>query len=120
MPVYAEAFDAGHAWDADGRLVAGGYSVAIGAAFTFESQFTHEPNASKVGMSVLNGHLANWGFRFNDSKLIGSIWRSVGSQEIPRSEFLTRLAEAVQIPHQTGRWQVEADFDTMSRSQPRA
>lgn len=123
MRVYAEAFDAGHAhsfevWDADGGLVAGGYGLAIGAAFSFESQFTHEPNASKVGMSVLNWHLANWGFRFNDGKLIGPLWRSVGFHEVPRGEFLARLAEAVQIPHRAGRWQVETDLDTVSTWEP--
>ncbi len=120
MRVYGEAFDAGYAhsfevWDADGKLVAGGYGVAIGAAFTFESQFTREPNASKVGMSVLNWHLDKWEFRFNDGKLIGPLWRSVGFREVPRSQFLARLAEAVQIPHRSGRWQVETDIDTVSR-----
>src|SRR5690606_2469521 len=88
MRVYAEAFDSGHAhsfevWNEAGKLVAGGFGVAVGGAFVFDSQFTHEPNASKVGMSVLNWHLADWGFRFNDGKLTGPLWRSVGFKEIP-------------------------------------
>ena len=33
----------------------------IGAGFTAESQFTHEPNASRIGVTVLNWHLAHWG-----------------------------------------------------------
>jgi leucyl/phenylalanyl-tRNA--protein transferase len=125
MRVYAEAFDAGHAhsfevWNAAGDMVAGGYGVAMGGAFTFDSQFTHEPNASKVGMSVLNWHLTNWGFRFNDGKLTGPLWRSVGFGEIPRREFLARLSSAIREPGKTGRWQIEADLDTVSRWDPAA
>jgi len=125
MRVYAEAFDAGYAhsfevWNTAGKLVAGGYGVATGAAFTFESQFTLEPNASRVGMSVLNWHLAKWGFRFNDGKLIGPVWRNAGFREIPRHEFLMHLSEAVKVPHRAGRWQIEADLDTVSRWQPDA
>src|ERR1700674_3810329 len=48
-----------------------------------ESQFAHEPNASKVGMAVLSWHLAQWGFRFFDGKLIGPLWASMGCREIP-------------------------------------
>ena len=123
MRAYAEAFDAGHVhsfevWNAQGALVAGGYGVATGAAFSFESQFAHEPNASKVGMTVFNWHLAHWGYRFNDGKLIGPLWRSVGFREIPRREFLTRLGEAAQVPGKSGRWQVETDLETVSRWQP--
>jgi leucyl/phenylalanyl-tRNA---protein transferase len=123
MRVYAEAFDAGQAhsfevWNRDGELVAGGYGVAIGSAFTFESQFAYESNASKLGMSVLNWHLAKWGYRFNDGKLIGPLWHSVGFREIPRGEFLVRLSEAVHLPGKTGRWQIEADPAAVSKWQP--
>ena len=123
MRAYAQAFDAGQAhsfevWNAQGALVAGGYGVASGAAFSFESQFALEPNASKVGMTVLNWHLAHWGYRFSDGKLIGPLWRSVGFREIPRREFLTRLGEAVQARGKSGRWQVETDLETVSRWQP--
>ena len=123
MRVYAEAFDAGHAhsfevWNQAGALVAGGYGMAIGASFTAESQFTHESNASRIGMTVLNWHLARWGYRFNDGKLIGPLWRTMGFQEVPRREFLTLMSEAVQRPGKNGRWQVEADVETVSHWQP--
>jgi leucyl/phenylalanyl-tRNA--protein transferase len=125
MRAYTQAFDAGQAhsfevWNAQGALVAGGYGLASGAAFSFESQFAHEPNASKVGMAVLNWHLAHWGYRFSDGKLIGPLWHSVGFREIPRREFLARLDEAVQAPGKSGRWQVETDLETVSRWQPQA
>jgi len=121
MRVYAEAFDAGHAhsfevWNAAGKLVGGGYGIASGASFSSESQFALESNASRIGMTVLNWHLAHWGFRFNDGKLIGPLWRNMGFREIPRRDFLTRLAEAVRLPAKTGRWQVEADLATVSHS----
>lgn len=125
MRVYAEAFDAGQAhsfevWNMEGTLVAGGYGITSGASFSFESQFSHEPNASKIGMTVLNWHLAKWAYRFNDGKLIGPLWRSVGFREIPRREYLARLAEAARAPCKSGRWQVETDLDTVSRWQPAA
>jgi len=125
MRVYAEAFDAGLAhsfevWNSDGRLVGGGYGLGTGAAFSSESQFAHEANASKVGMAVLNWHLAKWGYRFNDGKLTGPLLESAGFREIPRTEFLNRLAEALRSPGKTGRWQVEADPAAVSEWQPGA
>jgi leucyl/phenylalanyl-tRNA--protein transferase len=123
MRVYADAFDAGAAhsfevWNAQGALVGGGYGVTTGAAFCFESQFAQEPNASKLGMSVLNWHLARWGFHFNDGKLIGPLWQSVGFREVPRHEFLTRLAAAAKAPGKSGRWRVETDLETVSHWKP--
>ncbi|MBI2716866.1 MAG: leucyl/phenylalanyl-tRNA--protein transferase [Rhizobiales bacterium] len=123
MRVYAEAFDAGHAhsfevWNEAGKLVGGGYGLASGASFTSESQFALESNASRIGMTVLNWHLDHWGFRYNDGKLIGPLWQNMGFREIPRRDFLARLAEAVRLPAKTGRWQVEADLDTVSHWQP--
>ncbi len=123
MRAYAEAFDAGHVHSFEvcngaGELVAGGYGIATGAGFSAESQFSREPNASKIGMTVLNWHLAKWGYRFNDGKLIGPLWQAMGFREIPRREFLARLAEAVRTPGKSGRWQVEADPATVSHWQP--
>ncbi len=122
MRVYAQAYDAGHAhsfevWNEAGELVAGGYGIAVGSGFTAELQFTHELNASRVGVSVLNWHLAHWGYRFNDSKLIGPLWENMGFRDVPRREFLTLLSDAVARPGKSGRWQVETDLDTVSRWQ---
>lgn len=123
MRAYADAFDAGHVhsfevWNQAGELVAGGYGLGSGASFSSESQFTREANASKIGMTVLNWHLAKWGYRFNDGKLIGPLWQSLGFREIPRHEFLAHLAEALQIPAKDGRWQVETDLATVSYWEP--
>ena len=48
-------------WNERGDLVGGGYGVAVGGAFVTESQFSREPNTSKIGFTVLNWHLAHWG-----------------------------------------------------------
>jgi leucyl/phenylalanyl-tRNA--protein transferase len=123
MRVYAEAYDFGFAhsfevWNEAGKLVGGGYGLATGMSFASESQFTHEPNASRIGMTVLNWHLAQWGFRFNDGKLIGPLWQAMGFREVPRRDFLAHLSEAVRMPGRIGRWQVEADLKTVSRWRP--
>lgn len=119
MRLYADAYDAGHVhsyevWNERGDLAGGGYGIGYGAGFTSESQFTNESNAARIGMTVLNWHLAKWGYRFNDGKLIGSLWASMGFHEMPRTEFLTRVAEASRAPGKPGRWQVEDDIDTIS------
>ncbi len=123
MRVYAEAFDAGHAhsfevWNQAGELVAGGYGLGIGAAFTSESQFYREPNTSKIGMAVLNWHLARWGYRFNDAKLMGPLLKTLGFRDMPRRAFLGMLDAATAAPGKPGRWQIEADLDTISRWDP--
>ena len=125
MRVYAEAFDAGHAhsfevWNKAGELVAGGYGLGVGAAFTSESQFFREPNTSKIGITVLNWHLAHWGYRFNDGKLMGPLQHTLGFRNMPRRTFLAKLDAATAAPGKPGRWQVEADLDTISHWDPKA
>jgi leucyl/phenylalanyl-tRNA--protein transferase len=119
MRLYADAYDAGHVhsfevWNERGELAGGGYGIGYGMGFTSESQFTVESNAARIGMTVLNWHLAKWGYRFNDGKLIGPLWTSMGFHEMPRREFLARVDDAVSAPGKLGRWQVEDDIDTIS------
>jgi leucyl/phenylalanyl-tRNA--protein transferase len=123
MRAYADAFDAGHVhsyevWNKKGELAGGGYGVAIGGAFFAESQFSREKNTSKISLTVLNFHLARWGYQFNDGKVIGPLWHNMGFREIPRRDYRARLAAAVRAPGKSGRWQVEADLPTISRWQP--
>ncbi|MDO9413562.1 MAG: leucyl/phenylalanyl-tRNA--protein transferase [Pseudolabrys sp.] len=123
MHAYAAAFDAGHAhsfevWNEKGELAGGGYGVAVGNSFVTESQFSREPNTSKIGFTVLNWHLANWGFAFNDGKDLTPTTRDMGFREIPRRDFLNRLTTAVKTPGRIGRWQVEADMAKVADWQP--
>lgn len=123
MRAYAELFDAGCAhsfevWNERGELAGGGYGVAVGAAFVTESQFSREPNTSKIGFTALNWHLAHWGFAFNDGKLMTPTCHDMGFREISRRDYLDRLAQAVRRPNKAGRWQIEADVATVADWQP--
>jgi leucyl/phenylalanyl-tRNA---protein transferase len=123
MRAYADLFDAGFAhsfevWNERGDLAGGGYGVAVGGAFMTESQFSREPNTSKIAFTVLNWHLAHWGFAFNDGKLMTPTCRDMGFREIPRHDYLARLAQAERGPGKSGRWQVEADVTAVADWQP--
>jgi len=124
MHAFAEAYDAGHAhsfevWNEKGELAGGGYGLAVGNSFVTESQFSAEPNTSKIGFTVLNWHLAQWGFAFNDGKILTSTTHDMGFREIPRAEFLSKLTQASKKPARTGRWHTEADTATVAEWQPK-
>ena len=123
MRAYTEAFEAGLAhsfevWNENGELAGGGYGIATGGAFSTESQFSREPNTSKIGFTVLNWHLQHWGFSFNDGKLLTPTTRDMGFREMPRGEYLTRLAAAGRTTGPSGRWSMQADLATIADWQP--
>ena len=123
MRAYADLFDAGYAhsfevWNADKELIGGGYGVAIGASFSGESQFSLERDTSKIGLGVLNYHLAKWGYHFDDGKILSPTTRDMGFREIPRGDYLTHLAHAVRAPGKSGRWQIEADLPAIADWRP--
>ncbi|EJW11313.1 Leucyl/phenylalanyl-tRNA--protein transferase [Rhodovulum sp. PH10] len=123
MRAYAELFDAGHAhsfevWNQDGALVGGGYGVAANGCFFTESQFSREPNTSKLGFTVLNWHLAHWGFLLNDGKWPTPTILDMGFRDISRAEFGQRLAQGAGVPTRVGRWEVETDLKTVAAWQP--
>jgi leucyl/phenylalanyl-tRNA--protein transferase len=125
MRAYADAFDAGFAhsfevWNEAGDLAGGGYGLAVGGAFATESQFSLEPNTSKIGFTVLNWHLAHWGFAFNDGKLMTPTCRDMGFREVPRTEYLAKLAQVARKPDRLGRWSVSADMAVIADWQPAA
>lgn len=113
MRAYAELCDAGYAhsfevWNGRGELAGGGYGVAVGGVFFIESQFSRETNTSKIGFSVLNWHLAKWGFVLSDNKLPALTVLQMGFRTIPRAAFLQELASGIAREGRTGRWQIEA------------
>jgi leucyl/phenylalanyl-tRNA--protein transferase len=124
MRAYAALYDAGYVhsfevWNEHGVLVGGGYGVAVGGVFVTESQFSREPNTSKIGFTVLNRHLAHWGFAFNDGKLMTPTCHDMGFREIPRNDFLNRLAQAAITPDKKGRWHAEANVAAVAEWKPR-
>jgi leucyl/phenylalanyl-tRNA---protein transferase len=123
MHAYCDLHDAGYAhsfevWNADGALVGGGYGMAVGGAFTIESQFTLESNTSKIGFAVLNWHLAKWGFLLNDNKGPTRNTLEMGFEVVPRAVFHSRLAEAARMPDRRGKWEAEAELPTVAQWQP--
>jgi leucyl/phenylalanyl-tRNA--protein transferase len=123
MRAYAALFDAGYVhsfevWNENGELVGGGYGVALGRIFFTESQFSREDNTSKLGFSVLNWHLARWGYILNDGKDATPTILDMGFRVIPRAEFLRHLAHGTPGGGKTGRWQVEAGPDVVAEWKP--
>ena len=104
-------------WNADGELVGGGYGVAVGRIFTTESQFSLEPNTSKLGFTVLNWHLAKWGYLLNDGKGPTPTIPDMGFRLIPRTEFLDLLDKNAKAGGKPGRWSVEAGPETVAEWQ---
>lgn len=82
----------------EGELAGGLYGVAIGGAFFGESMFTRGRDASKVALVALVERLRARGFTLLDTQ-----WRTphlarMGAIEIPRDEYLRRLAAAIEAP----------------------
>ncbi len=85
------------AW-ADGELVGGLYGVAIGGFFAGESMFHRRPDASKVALVHLVEVLRTGGARLLDVQWTTPHLVSLGAVDIPRSEYLRRLDEALEHP----------------------
>lgn len=125
MRVFHALYEGGDAhsfevWDEAGELVGGGYGLALGGVFFTESQFSHASNTSKLGFTVLNWHLAKWGFHLNDGKWPTPVITEMGFRSIPRRAFLDHIAQAAMVDAQRGRWQVETDLKTIAAWDPAA
>jgi leucyl/phenylalanyl-tRNA--protein transferase len=82
-------------------LVGGVYGVTVGGLFAAESMFHHESDASKVALAELVAHLGARGFTLLDVQLATPHLTSLGAIEIPRDEYLVRLARALDA---SARW----------------
>jgi leucyl/phenylalanyl-tRNA--protein transferase len=83
---------------ADGRLAGGLYGVAVGGLFAGESMFHRRTDASKVALAALVELMAADGDR---RRLLDVQWRTdhlatLGVVEVPRAEYLKRLATALE------------------------
>ena len=84
------------AWTADEELAGGLYGVAIGGLFAGESMFHRATDASKVALVGLTERLA-------PDALLDVQWltphlASLGALEVPRPQYLARLAGALARP----------------------
>lgn len=88
------------AWDGDGRLAGGLYGVAIGGLFAGESMFHHQRDASKAALVGLVRAMSLDGA---GDRLVDVQWKTahlgrLGAVEVPRSEYLTMLQRALDLP----------------------
>ncbi|MEM6329777.1 MAG: leucyl/phenylalanyl-tRNA--protein transferase [Planctomycetota bacterium] len=82
----------------DGRLAGGLYGVAVGGSFAAESMFHTVTDASKVALVRLVERLNRRGYRLLDIQQWTEHTGTMGATEIPRTQYLRRLAEAVDLP----------------------
>ena len=103
---YAAMHEQGHAhsievWmhaEGEQSLVGGLYGVAIGGMFSAESMFHYETDASKVALAWLVQHLNARGYVLLDIQQWTEHTGRLGASEIPRDEYLRRLAGAIDLP----------------------
>ena len=108
---FAHSVEAYH----EGRLAGGLYGVSLGGVFSGESMFADQPDASKVALARLVDMLASWGFDFIDCQIRTEHLRRLGGREIPREEFLSRLAASLKKPTRRGTWVLPAPDAAGSR-----
>jgi len=71
-----------------GRLVGGLYGVQLGRVFFGESMFSRETDASKAALAGLVDHCLAQSIELIDCQLPSAHLRSLGSQPMPRRQFL--------------------------------
>lgn len=81
----------------DGRLVGGLYGVHLGGAFFGESMFHTETDASKVALVTLVERMRANGFTLLDIQWVTPHLERFGAIEIPRRDYLIRLASALEV-----------------------
>ena len=99
LRLYSALHAGGHAhsiecWQA-GELVGGLYGVRLGAAFFGESMFSRARDASKVALVHLVQGLRRGGFVLLDTQFITAHLTRFGAVEIPRAQYLVKLADAL-------------------------
>lgn len=108
IPELTEGYDTLHAlgwahsvevWERsdEGRALVGGiYGVAIGGLFAGESMFHLRTDASKIAFATLVEKLRSAGYALFDVQVQNPHLASLGCIEIPRREYLERLAKALE------------------------
>lgn len=80
---------------AGAELVGGLYGLSLGAAFFGESMFSRATDASKVAMVHLVARLKAGGYELLDTQFVTEHLQRFGAVEVPRHDYLRRLARAV-------------------------
>jgi leucyl/phenylalanyl-tRNA--protein transferase len=81
----------------DDELAGGTYGVTMGGLFAGESMFYRQRDASKVALVHLVAHLQARGYTLFDIQQLTPHTASLGAVEVPRQEYLRRLARALKV-----------------------
>jgi leucyl/phenylalanyl-tRNA---protein transferase len=96
---YCQLFELGHGHSVevwlDDQLAGGTYGLAIGGLFSAESMFYRVRDASKVALVELVERLRHRGYALMDIQQLTPHSAQFGAIEIPRDEYLRRLAAAL-------------------------
>lgn len=112
LPEIVEAYTSLHrlglahsveAWH-NGELVGGLYGVSLGSAFFGESMFFTMPDASKAAFAYLVKTLRRYNFTLIDCQQETAHLMRFGAKPVPRTEFMERLALALDGPLLRGSW----------------
>ena len=102
IDAYCRLHELGHAHSVEvwhqGKLAGGLYGMAAGGLFAGESKFYTLRDASKVALVHLVAHLRQRGYQLFDIQQLTPHTAKLGAVEIPRREYLARLAEALVTP----------------------
>jgi leucyl/phenylalanyl-tRNA---protein transferase len=79
------------------EVVGGLYGVSMGGFFGGESMFHRRDDASKAALAYLISHLRARGFSLLDAQVMNPHLANLGACDIPRSEYLHRLREALAL-----------------------
>ena len=82
-------------FDREGQLAGGLYGVRVGGLFAGESMFHAQRDASKVALMALVQLMRDTGLQLLDVQWCTEHLASLGAIEVPRAEYLSRLAGAL-------------------------
>ena len=121
---WADLFDAGYAHtfearDARGRLIGGGYGVAVGRVFVLERVFARRPEAAKAGLARLAQCLIDWDFALIECGAGAASLCGEAFAPMTREAYLAALAEHVR-GDRVGRWPSDGARRPAEKAQPEA
>lgn len=93
-------------------LVGGLYGLAFGKVFFGESMFSRVTDASKVAFAHFVRQLRQWDFLLIDCQVQSQHMASLGSELMPRSQFIELLERLCYLPTKSGPWQ----FDELDKT----
>jgi leucyl/phenylalanyl-tRNA--protein transferase len=114
ISAYVRLHAAGHAHSVEtwigGKLAGGLYGVALGRMYYGESMFAEVPDASKIALAHLVRQLERWEYGLIDCQMATAHLARFGAREIPRAEFMRRLANLVNYPRTANKWRCDDDL----------